>query len=306
MKYNIILLFLTSSIISYSQTDIVKQINTLMTQIRLGNSITIDKSKIINSSGTEVTKALSNYFNDTIINVRYEALSLNTQIALKQKDKTNIKKSIQDNIDNCIVKGSINNQITNLLKKYSKNDFTQEELGLINNTLQSQENNIGTLAKIYAFAGQESVLYEIRALLGKQALTKNDKKDIKLALVRCGDEGLSSKMLETLKQQVVNDELIYSALSEIIYTRNKSLYDHILNAILDDSKKCSSANNDDNTPIICAYRLIEQLAPTINNFPVTINEKGEINNSDLKKTLLEVRTWILKNKNDLNINKEFY
>ncbi len=117
-----------------------------MTQIRLGSTITADKSKIISSANKEVYQTLSNCFNDTVVNVRYEALSINTQVALKTKDKSIIKKSIQDNINNCIIIGSINNQITNLLKKYSKNDFTSEELVLINNTLQSQDNNIGNLA----------------------------------------------------------------------------------------------------------------------------------------------------------------
>lgn len=307
MKYKFTVLLIFTAALGFSQSALTSQINLLMTQIRAGSALTVDKAKIISSPNfKETSQSLSRFFADSAAGVRYEALNINTQIALKSKDKSLIKKSIQDNVNNCVMNGSINNQIAGLLKKYIKNDFTSEELLLINKTLQSRENNIGTLAKIYAFAGQAAVLNDINLLLSKQNLTKSDKKDLKLALVRCGDEGLTIKMHETLKKQVMNDNLIYAALPDVIYTKNKQLYEYLLNAVLSNDKKCGSANNDDNTPIICAYRLIEQLAPNINNFPVTINEKGEINSKNLAKTLTEVRDWIGKNRDSIEIDLSHY
>lgn len=307
MKYKFTVLLIFTAALGFSQSALTSQINLLMTQIRAGSALTVDKAKIISSPNfKETSQLLSRFFADSVAGVRFEALNINTQIALKSKDKSLIKKSIQDNVNNYVMNGSINNQIAGLLKKYIKNDFTSEELLLINKTLQSRENNIGTLAKIYAFAGQTAVLNDINLLLSKQNLTKSDKKDLKLALVRCGDEGLTIKMHETLKKQVMNDNLIYAALPDVIYTKNKQLYEYLLNAVLSNDKKCGSANNDDNTPIICAYRLIEQLAPNINNFPVTINEKGEINSKNLAKTLTEVRDWIGKNRDSIEIDLSHY
>lgn len=302
MKIYIIILITLFHKISYSQSDISKQVNLLMSQIRSGSIITVDKEKLkISSNNKELLTVLSKYYTDTLANVRYEALSLSSQLALNSKDKSLINKSINDLISNCIVKNSINNQIVNLLKKYKQTDFSLIELEKIKQVLQLQESNIGTLSKIYAFVGKETALTDLNSFLSKQNLSKNDKKDLKLALVRSGDERLANKMLETLKQQVINDELIYNALPDIIYTKNKLLYQFLLNAILSDSKKCSSANNDDNTPIICAYRLIEQVAPHINNFPITINGKGEINSKDLSVTLIDIRKWIIENNNNFDI-----
>ena len=307
MKYNYLIVLLFTGLFAFPQGDLTKQIQTLMSQLRTQQPVTTDRGKIIASANyKETSEVLTKYVSDTVLNVRYEALNLLSQLSIRSKDKTLIKKSIRNTIKNCVINNTINNQIVNLLKRNAKQDFENDELIIIKTTLESQENNIGNLAKIYAFAGAASVLMDLNALLTKPNLTKGDKKDLKLALVRCGDERYATKMNETLKQQVVNDELIYSALPDILYTKNKAMFSFLLDGILSDSKKCSSANNDDNTPMICAYRLIEQLAPEITNFPATVNEKGEINSKDLPKALTEVREWIKKNKDSFVINTALY
>lgn len=307
MKYNYLIVLFFTGLLAFPQGDLTKQIQTLMSQLRTQQPVTVDRSKIIASANSkETTEVLSKYAGDTVLNVRYEALNLSAQIAARSKDKALIKKSIRSIIKNCEINHTINNQIVNLLKRHAKQDFESDELIMINTTLESQENNIGNLAMIYAFAGGPAVLSNLNALLAKPNLTKSDKKDLKLALTRCGDERYATKMNETLKQQVVNDDLIYSALPDILYTKNKEMFSFLLDGILSDSKKCSSANNDDNTPMVCAYRLIEQLAPQIVDFPATVNEKGEINSKDLSKTLAEVREWIKKNKQTFVVNTAIY
>ncbi|MES2134136.1 MAG: hypothetical protein V4506_17445 [Bacteroidota bacterium] len=307
MKYNYLIVLLFTGLLAFPQGDLTKQIQTLMSQLRAQQPVTVDRGKIIASANyKETSEVLTKYASDTVLNVRYEALNMLSQSAIRSKDKTLIKKSIRNTIKNSVINNTINNQIVNLLKRNAKQDFENDELILMKATLESRENNIGNLAKIYAFAGGATVLMDLNALLVKPNLTKGDKKDLKLALTRCGDERYATKMNETLKQQVVNDELIYSALPDILYTKNKAMFSFLLDGILSDSKKCSSANNDDNTPMICAYRLIEQLAPEIVDFPATVNEKGEINSKDLPKTLTEVREWIKKNKDTFVINTAVY
>lgn len=307
MKYTFALLFILSSFFGYSQADLAKQINTLMAQLRSGQAITADRGKIASATNyKEVAEALGKYVSDSLLAVRYEALSLYSQTALRSKDKSLLKKSIRYIIGNAILYNSINNQIVNLLKRYTKQEFESDELQLMKSLLESQDNNIGNLAKVYAFAAGPTAQNDLAALLAKPTLNKGDKKDIKLALVRSGNENYAQKMNETLKQQVLNDELIYSALPDVLYTKNKEMFAWLLNGIMSDNKKCSSANNDDPAPMICAYRLIEQLAPHILNFPVSINAKGEIESKDLNKSLTDVRAWITKNATSFEINRDTY
>lgn len=307
MKYKLPVLFFLAAFAASSQSDPVKQVNTLMAQLRSGQAITADRGKIgAAASYREVTEALGKYVSDTALAVRYEALNLYSQAALKSKDKTLIKKSIRYIVGNALFNGMINNQVVNLLKRYSRQEFESDELQLMRSLMEGQENNIGNLAKVYAFAAGPVSQNDLRALLARPGLGKGDRKDIKLALVRSGDEAYAQKMSETLKQQVVNDELIYSALPDVLYTKNKEMFAWLLNAVMSDAKKCSSANNDDPAPMICAYRLIEQLAPQIPDFPVKVNDKGEIDARDLNQALAEVRAWITKNKDTFEINRNTY
>jgi hypothetical protein len=307
MKHIYTFLFIIATLFAFSQSDLSKQVNSLMAQLRSGQAITADRAKILSSTNyKEVAGALEKYASDTVLAVRYEALNLLSQSAERSKDKALIKRSIRATLANAVTNRTLNNQIVNVLKRSAKQDFESSELQVMKSLLNDQENNIGNLARVYAFAAGPEAQNDLKALLAKPTLNKGDKKDIKLALVRSGDESYAQKMSETLKQQVVNDELIYSALPDVLYTKNKEMFAWLLNAIMSDSKKCSSANNDDPTPIICAYRLIEQMAPQILNFPVSINDKGEIESKDLNKSLVEVRAWITKNKDSFEINRDMY
>jgi len=306
MKRILSILFVLSVLSGSSQTELSKQVSQLMSQVRSGSAITADRNKILNAPAKDGVALLKRYFADTVDAVRYEALSMGTQMVLKAKEQGLTRAFIHDLVSYSVYGQTINNQIAGLLKKFRQSDFSLSELSVMKEVMEARESNIGPMAKIYAFAGGAGVTSDLHALLAKPTLSKSDKKDIKLALVRSGDQTMTQKMNQTLSEQVFNDELIYSALPEILYTKNKMLYSQVLNAILSDAKKCSSANNDDNTPIICAYRLIEQVAPHITNFPVTINDKGEIETKDLAASLVVVREWIVKNKDAFEINTTTY
>jgi hypothetical protein len=99
---------------------------------------------------------------------------------------------------------------------------------------------------------------------------------------------------------------VYDIGPELVYTRNKIVFDFLLEAILRDTKDCTSANNDDTTPMTCAYRLIEQVAPYIINFPAKLDEVGELKTKDYPALLTEVRSWINANKNTYQLNQTIY
>jgi hypothetical protein len=304
-KAFVIHLLITAGAIS--QTNYGKQIDQLMIQVRAGTTLSVDRAGILAQANYKsVYPALSKYFADTTFNVRMEALAMSAQLARKTMDTSVIRQSIKDNLDNCTYKGSINTQLVGLLKKYTRSDFGQRELGLMKNKLEENGTNLGLLAKIYAFAGKESAAPALNSLLTKATLSKIDKKDIKLALIRSGDNSLADKMHEKMKEMVVDDQLIYSGLDDIIYTKNKLLYGFLLNAILKNEKKCTSANNDDNTYISCAYRLIERLAPVITNFPAKVNNTGDLVTKNPEETLSTVRAWIQKNQDSFEINSTVY
>jgi hypothetical protein len=90
--------------------------------------------------------------------------------------------------------------------------------------------------------------------------------------------------------------MIYDLVPDMIYTRQKSMFDYLFRIIESNEKTCSSPNPDSSTKILCAYNVIGQIAPFIQKFPVEVRASGDLKSNDYEKTLLDVRNWIKENK----------
>ena len=70
-------------------------------------------------------------------------------------------------------------------------------------------------------------------------------------------------------------------------------------------KLCQSPNPDLSEKIPCAYRIIELLAPVIENFPIKVDPAIGLESDNYPKTLQTVRNWF-KNNNNYKIKKDKY
>lgn len=190
----------------------------------------------------------------------------------------------------------------NRLEKFKKSDFSETAKYNLKKAFADLTTNIGETAKLIAFVCGVDCVDDLQNVLIKQSVSKRDKKDIKLALIRAGQTGNEQKLLTSAKAQVVNDDFVYNLVNDLTYTRSKVVFDYLLEIINRDTKSCTSANNDNPEPMICAYRLIEKVAPCIVNFPAKVNSYGELETKDYKKLLSDVREWIGKNKDTYILN----
>ena len=197
------------------------------------------------------------------------------------------------------------NAITRL-QHFRRADFTEATRINLKMALSTVSNNKGDLARLFAFVCGFGCIETLENEMLSKNLNKHDQKDFRLALIRAGDVRFESKLFKSAKEQVVNDRFVYTLINDLTYTRSKMIFDYLLELILSDEKRCTSANNDDPEPMICAYRLIENVAPYINDFPAKVNAYKELETTDYAKLLIEVRTWINKNKSNYVLNKEVY
>ena len=135
----------------------------------------------------------------------------------------------------------------------------------------------------------------------KEGTSAQDRWAMRLALARMGEPDMTDYCLARLKKVKVNDDVVYEFIPDLIYTRQKPIFDHLLTLIESDEKNCSSSNPDSDEKIICAYRIIEQIAPYIENFPAKVDVSGELQTNDYAKLLVEVRTWITQNRESYKI-----
>ena len=57
---------------------------------------------------------------------------------------------------------------------------------------------------------------------------------------------------------------------------------------------------------MCAYRVMEYLAPIIKDFPLEVDRDNELNIDDYEKGLLVCRSWFKQHINDYEINNSKY
>ncbi|NJK95879.1 MAG: hypothetical protein HC905_14090 [Bacteroidales bacterium] len=135
------------------------------------------------------------------------------------------------------------------------------------------------------------LIYNYRLMLNEKQYSPRVKMSLNLALARMGDSTAVSFLKGKLAILHVNDNIVYEIFPLLTYTRQRAAFDFLLQTIQSEEKNCLSSNPDKEEPIICAYRIIEMVAPYIHDFPAKI-ENRELVSDDYSKTLMAVKEWI--------------
>lgn len=158
---------------------------------------------------------------------------------------------------------------------------------------------------LLGYAGESGDISYLNGLGKYTALSKQDKYYRQLALARLNDGEAVQELCNRVKEKKIDDDLVMNILPDLIYTRNKKIFDLLVKEILNETPNCISANNDSQEHILCAYRIMEQLAGKIVGFPVQTDRSGEIN-GDYAEALTRARKWILSSKMEYSINTNQY
>jgi hypothetical protein len=109
-----------------------------------------------------------------------------------------------------------------------------------------------------------------------------------LALARLGDKESINEILSKVSSKEIDNRMIYVYYPDLIYTRQRKLYDFLIERMMDKKAMCNSANPNTSVKIDCGYRIAEMLAPAIKDFPQRSNSKTA------KKWLETSRKWCKK------------
>jgi hypothetical protein len=120
-----------------------------------------------------------------------------------------------------------------------------------------------------------------------------------LALARLGDKASIDEILSRVSSKKIDNKMIYVYYPDLIYTRQKKLYDFLIERMMDKKAVCNSANPNSSVKIDCGYRIAEMLAPVIRDFPQRSDSKSA------KKWLEKSRKWCKKMKKNYRISNNF-
>ncbi|GEM_PF-1352289 len=268
---------------------------------RIGNGELTFKSldKVIKGADKTGVDDIIRVCSDTITERRVSAYIL-LKIVGKKTESDDIKqeclKTFVEGLND--TETEISARCVRSVTEYDRDLVTEDIIAdLEGNTLNLRINK-SEIIKYFGYLGGERAKRYLDKIAKEDTLLTNiDKWNIKLAKSRCGDTEAANYCLTRVKRLSVNDDFIYEIVPDLIYTGSRQLIDYVVDIMLSKEKNCSSANSEVDTKILCGYRVMEMLASVIVDFPIKIDDSGELDTDDYITALKECCKWI-ENKRD--------
>jgi hypothetical protein len=302
MKRAIILVLFVSTT-SFAQQ---KNLTNFFAQVRAGKYPNIPTEASKPENATSFLNALPVYFKDTLVAVRSKAAAITRTIGTQSKVATVRTAAVQQLITAAQDKDSGNvGAALMYLTEFKKTDFTKANKDTLHSLLKNKSPHIDVVMKLIGYLDMQEVNNELYALSQDAAMGRKERWTSMLALARMGNGQAAGDIMNRVKRMPLTDAVVYEIFPDLVYTRNKEVMAYLTEALNSDSKNCESANADSNEKIPCAYRVMEMLAPVIENYPLKLSESGDIETTDYPGALLKVRNW-LKEQKEIKILKDRY
>lgn len=303
-------LTLLMSLIALSVLSVKAQTNTAidiyMAEVRAGTYKPVPSTVWENpKSYKETLESLKPYYSDTLALVRSKAYNIAKRLALNSDAKKLRKQVVGQLIDAIADKDSgISGYASSSLRDFSEQDFSEGQkfklMSYLNKPIPHKRSVILLIGVLQLYGAIEP----LRTLSG-QGNGKYIRWAASLALARMEDAEALLFVVNTVKNRPVNDDLIYDLVPDLIYTRQKLAFDYLFKIINSDEENCFPADPDAVQKIMCAYRVLEYIAPYIENFPLQVEEE-QLLVDDYQQALMDVRNWFRDNNTSYIIKKDTF
>ena len=248
------------------------------------------------------------YYTDNKLSIRQNSYYLIQRIAHKSQQN-----SVKQNAVYILVNGlkdkkeGLTGQLFNYLEQFYQCDFNSETKDSLRSIFQQRTAHFSRLIKLIGFLELSDMEIIFRDITKQESkYSKKEKWAARLALARMGDSYIIEQILKTVRQNPVNDNTIYNVIPDLAYIKQAQIIDYFLEILYNDSKNCSSPDLDSNEKIMCAYRMMEFLAPIMVGFPYKLDVTGDLDTSDYESALQTVREWFSSKQGDYIIKRDRY
>ena len=180
------------------------------------------------------------------------------------------------------------------LEDYSPSYFDNAARTALTNIVSSNPQNPDILIRIVGQFDDENLITIIRPYISPQYSNKVRWSGL-LAMSRLGAATATASILDRVGSREINDDWIYYILPDIIYTKNKTLIDLLVEQLYLDDRNCLPGDPDATSEINCAFRILESLAPIIEDFPIGTKESGDLDVRNYRRALETARSWFTEN-----------
>ncbi len=291
----------------YTQ-DIKQSIHNEMEAVRNGKALSFDHSMLAERrNAKQALDVLKEYYHDSVDNVKLAAARLTFQCAY-QSDNKRVRHT---GVEYLTFLGksksqSVGNYALRHLTSFGPDDFSNEAKYILRDLVNKQHNNYQLVLKLTGLANMQEMLPLYKAkLVHDTLLTRDDRWVLHTTMARLGDTTEANYVLLRAKKINMNNDFVYHFMPDLIYTRQKKVFDYLVKQLQSNEKNCTSSHPDYPGQIICGYRIMEAMAPAVKNFPYNVLASGDLDADDYEKALADVREWF-KNNPDYEIRKDGY
>jgi len=189
------------------------------------------------------------------------------------------------------------------LQKFEKNCYDSVDISLLAEHIENEKSSIRELVLVAGVLNNSLLKSKIKSKLSDVTLKKSDKWAIHLALARMGEQESIEFLKERASSLQLNSNVVDHIYDGLIYTRQKVLFDLIVEKIFSDEKLCESSNPDSEMSILCGYKILELIAPYIDGFPIKTLPSGDLDVESYENALITARCWFLNNQMNYEIIK---
>jgi hypothetical protein len=186
----------------------------------------------------------------------------------------------------------ISRRAISYLSTFSPADFSDATYQDLIRLLRDDHPLLSSVMKIVAYLQLRSAVPTLREL--SNAETTSIRWAALIALARLRDESAVETIMKEVQRFPVDDDIVYYIFPDLIFTRNRELIALVVKAVYSDEELCYPPDAEQNLRIRCAYRIIEQLAPVIRDFPLKLDAYGDLVANDYYQALDSARKWLTK------------
>lgn len=177
-----------------------------------------------------------------------------------------------------------------MLTGFPREDFGSNERNRIAQYLTPSVVHLNQVVRLAGYLDVGSL--QLQQLSSSAELSAYERFAVLLAQARMGEQAAVTALTAKLATIEVNDDFVYEIVPDLVYTRQKELYDFLITIIRDERKNCLSANPNSESRILCGYRVMEYMAPVVADYPLPVDE---LDIRNYRQALAEVRDWFAAN-----------
>jgi len=309
MKKNLLLILFLFLVINITAQE--GKVNKVLREIRLqlvtGKTVQTDEEILFMPGNESYTLAgIKTWYNDTLKDIRSRAVTISARMGLKTQEPAFRQEAVKMLVQACDDKDiALAGSAINYLTHFNRRDFVKDTRDSVGTLLKKQLPQFEKLIRLAGFLELKDQEQFLENLLNEKSLSTKLQWSIHLALARMGSSNSIKAILALAKGYPVDDNMVYYVFPDLVYTRQKQVYNYLLEILYNDKKSCTSPNPNYAGHILCGYRVMESLAKVVKDYPLKTSKSGDIITDDYDKALQTTREWFKTHK-DYELDMEVY